>query len=572
MKRLRRTPRSSACSASSSTFGADRPADDWVVASSRASATTARSSSATSAPRPRSASRAAERPLDQGRPAVRPADPLCRPGGACRAAAPPARAGPCPRRPTPSRMEVARTPDRPDASRRLRPRASSLYESEVRSIVIQSIAAVAALVAFAWWIIDNTATNLRRRPTWRRASASSATRASFEIGQHAHRLFQQLDLRPRDRRRHPEHADHRRSRHRARHDPRLHRRHRAAVARTSSSRGCRRSTSRPSATSRCCCGSSSGTSRVLSSLLQPPSARPAGARAHRRRSPHQSRHSRSPRRSSSRWLGDRCSSSSSLSLDRHRAWRRYARAPAGRRPAQGARALALARASSSAAARRLPRDRRSRSTSNFRRATRLQPRGGRRSRPEHTSRSSSALSIYTGAFIAEIVRAGILAVVAGPVGGGDGARPPAAASRCASWSLPQAFRVIIPPLISPVPQPHQELLARASPSAIPSSIHRLDGIANQAGQRLEIVADPGSAPISGSASCLRPHEPLQRPHGVGRTLKERISHGRASPVSSRPSPSSRSRRPRRRDRVGPLGPQEPLLDTARLDPHRARPR
>ena len=55
--------------------------------------------------------------------------------------------------------------------------------------------------------------------------------------------------------------------------------------------------------------------------------------------------------------------------------------------------------------------------------------------------------LYTAAFIAEIVRAGILAVPHGPVGGGAGARP-APGQVLRLIVLPQALRVIIPPMTS----------------------------------------------------------------------------------------------------------------------------
>ena len=70
-----------------------------------------------------------------------------------------------------------------------------------------------------------------------------------------------------------------------------------------------------------------------------------------------------------------------------------------------------------------------------------------------------ALSVYTGAFIAEIVRAGILAISKGQTEAAYalGIRPGRTMSLVV---LPQALRVIVPPAHQPVPQPHQELLAR----------------------------------------------------------------------------------------------------------------
>lgn len=67
-----------------------------------------------------------------------------------------------------------------------------------------------------------------------------------------------------------------------------------------------------------------------------------------------------------------------------------------------------------------------------------------------------ALLIYTAAFIAEIVRSGIVAVSHGQTEAAYslGIKP--------GWTMrlviiPQALRVIVPPLIKPVPQPDQEL-------------------------------------------------------------------------------------------------------------------
>ncbi|KAG1715116.1 Glutamate/glutamine/aspartate/asparagine transport system permease protein BztC [Nymphon striatum] len=69
-----------------------------------------------------------------------------------------------------------------------------------------------------------------------------------------------------------------------------------------------------------------------------------------------------------------------------------------------------------------------------------------------------ALSIYTAAFIAENVRAGILAVSKGQTEAAAslGLRPNRIMNLVV---LPQALRVIIPPLISPVSEPDQELFA-----------------------------------------------------------------------------------------------------------------
>ena len=68
-----------------------------------------------------------------------------------------------------------------------------------------------------------------------------------------------------------------------------------------------------------------------------------------------------------------------------------------------------------------------------------------------------ALSIYTGAFIAEIVRAGILAVNSGQTEAANalGLRN---GPTLRLVIIPQAMRVIIPAIDQPVSQPDQKLL------------------------------------------------------------------------------------------------------------------
>jgi hypothetical protein len=70
-----------------------------------------------------------------------------------------------------------------------------------------------------------------------------------------------------------------------------------------------------------------------------------------------------------------------------------------------------------------------------------------------------ALSLYTSAFIAENVRGGILAISKGQTEASFalGLRPNRTMQLVI---LPQALRVIIPPLISQYPEPDEELLAR----------------------------------------------------------------------------------------------------------------
>ena len=74
-------------------------------------------------------------------------------------------------------------------------------------------------------------------------------------------------------------------------------------------------------------------------------------------------------------------------------------------------------------------------------------------------RCCSGLSIYTGAFIAEIVRAGIQGVSKGQKEAALRHRPVATARSLRLVVIPQAMRIIIPPLTSQLPQPDQELLA-----------------------------------------------------------------------------------------------------------------
>ena len=70
-----------------------------------------------------------------------------------------------------------------------------------------------------------------------------------------------------------------------------------------------------------------------------------------------------------------------------------------------------------------------------------------------------ALSIYTGTYIAEAVRAGIMAVSHGQSEASYalGLRPGKALRLVV---IPQAMRVVIPPLAIDLSQPHQELVAR----------------------------------------------------------------------------------------------------------------
>jgi general L-amino acid transport system permease protein len=111
-----------------------------------------------------------------------------------------------------------------------------------------------------------------------------------------------------------------------------------------------------------------------------------------------------------------------------------------------------------------------------------------------------ALSFYTASFIAEIVRAGIRACrrarrkppcARHPLRPGDAAR-----------HLPQALRIIIPPLTSAVSQPDQELLARGG-DRLPDLVAVGGTILNQTGQAIEIIAIWMARSMSRSACSRR---------------------------------------------------------------------
>ena len=106
-----------------------------------------------------------------------------------------------------------------------------------------------------------------------------------------------------------------------------------------------------------------------------------------------------------------------------------------------------------------------RSPSTFRSSSASTSRGGMQILPEFVA-LLVGLVIYTAAFIAEIVRAGILAVSQGPDRSGPFARP-AARADAAPRRHPAGDARHHPAADQPVPQPHQELLARRR--------HRLPG-------------------------------------------------------------------------------------------------
>ena len=78
------------------------------------------------------------------------------------------------------------------------------------------------------------------------------------------------------------------------------------------------------------------------------------------------------------------------------------------------------------------------------------------------------LVLYTSSHVAEIVRGSILAVPKGQTEAA-GAIGLSSGQRLRHVVLPQAFRIATPPDHQPVPQPHEEHVARASPWPSPRS-------------------------------------------------------------------------------------------------------
>ena len=97
------------------------------------------------------------------------------------------------------------------------------------------------------------------------------------------------------------------------------------------------------------------------------------------------------------------------------------------------------------------------------------------------------LVIYTASFIAEIVRAGILAVSHGQTEAAYSLGLDRGNSRCGWWSFPQAMRVIIPPLTN-------QYLNLTKNSSLAVAIGYPDLVAvfagtvlNQTGQAVEVI-------------------------------------------------------------------------------------
>ena len=124
------------------------------------------------------------------------------------------------------------------------------------------------------------------------------------------------------------------------------------------------------------------------------------------------------------------------------------------------------------------------------------------------------LSIYTAAFIAEVVRAGILAVSRGQSEAAYslGLRP---GPTLRLVVIPQAMRVIIPPLTS------QYLnLTKNSSLAVaigyPDLVQVFTGtVLNQTGQAVEVVAITMLVYLVISLSHVAADEHLQQSHGLG---------------------------------------------------------
>ena len=128
------------------------------------------------------------------------------------------------------------------------------------------------------------------------------------------------------------------------------------------------------------------------------------------------------------------------------------------------------------------------------------------------------LSIYTAAFIAEVVRAGILAVSQGQTEAAYslGLRP---GPTLRLIVVPQAMRVIIPPLTS------QYLnLTKNSSLAVaigyPDLVQVFTGtVLNQTGQAIEVVAITMAGLSRHQPRHLAADEHLQPPHGAGGTVR-----------------------------------------------------
>ena len=126
------------------------------------------------------------------------------------------------------------------------------------------------------------------------------------------------------------------------------------------------------------------------------------------------------------------------------------------------------------------------------------------------------LTVYTGSFIAEIVRAGILAVSWGQSEAASalGLKP---GQRMRLIVLPQALRVIVPPMTS-------EYLSLTKNSSLAVAIGYPDLVSianttmNQTGQAVEGIAMIMAVYLDDQPADLAVHEPLQPRRRAGRAL------------------------------------------------------
>ena len=139
----------------------------------------------------------------------------------------------------------------------------------------------------------------------------------------------------------------------------------------------------------------------------------------------------------------------------------------------------------------------------------------------------AALTTYTAAFIAEIVRGGILAV---PEGTDRGGRAPSACGRASVLRLvviPQALRVIIPPMTSQ----YLNVLKNSSfgaAIAYPELVSVFMGSAlNNTGQAIEIIAITLGVYLDARPRGLGADELVQRPHGAGDAMTRALETIRA---------------------------------------------
>ena len=169
--------------------------------------------------------------------------------------------------------------------------------------------------------------------------------------------------------------------------------------------------------------------------------------------------------------------------------------------------------------------------------------GGRQVFPEFAA-LLLGLSIYTGAFIAEIVRAGIQRSAAGPAEAAEalGLRPDA---RMRLVVMPQAMRVIIPPLTNQ----YLNLIKNSSLAVFigyPDLVQVFAGtVLNQTGAPCSAWPSPWRS-ICDLARHLVRHEPLQQAHRAGgevRPMTDADLCRAQRTCAARPSSAPSRRRP-----------------------------